>query len=944
MKRAILFAIVLMALGVNPAFSAVCPDIQYLGQFGVSQGEADIARAAAGEDRKVYVADIYGGMLKVYHSDGTYIQGKRFKDIISVDVYGDTVFIGKGRKTKGGFKGEVEVYDSSLKYQFSLGSGWAEFKYPAAMASDGTKIFVADKLADGVKVYSLINGTALFSFGGRGYADSDIPRPSDLAIHPVNGNLYVSDSALYPDPNHVASWPDNPDWWAWGYGAGAHVFSAADGSFIKKLPITHGYSGAPGRMQVASGIAIDSQGRVYVTDAGAGTVKVLDDTDNLIIVEYEFDGTTPKKDCNVATTNGTVYQHTPDFTTDGRFIYASVGGVRTYSTEDYVGMTTSPSTMDYASQTCAASPSGQPLTVSNNGPGTMNWTASTDAAWLSVGSSSGTIVGTGSEDILVSVDESGLDVDTYTGNVTVSSEGGTAVIQVTLGVYGPPSLVVTQNGAPYDFLVNGNNSPASKPLTVNIDGDQTGLIGWSASADEAWISVAPASGPSGTDTIGSVSIDSAALSGVSSGNYAGNITVSAGCAFIADVTVPVGLEYYEGGTIEVVTNVATSNYSISGPTGYSGSGLLSTIYDVSPGEYTITFDPVQGYLTPATYSLTLSGQDTITFTGNYTDLREANNIIVTMGGAAKWSISDTGKVFDGDGTALDSFIIEKKSRGETLGGTVAASGDIDGDGVDDIVIADANGVIRAFRGDGTAIPGIRHWGFKGVDNIDIATGDLDGDGTDEIIVGSGTERGDEALVTAYSYSGGVFDTTGLYFFAYTDRFGVNVSTGDIDGDGMDEILTTRAGTGGREVYIRIWEIASGAGPWSVVSSSEIAAGVSFESADITAGDIDADGVDEILVTRLEDRSDSASRIVAFEADGTQVLDFEGPATGIMIASGDINSDGAAEVVVTEGQSSLSSTTIRIYGADGVFINKFKAYTNANIYGATVTLGQTAGQQ
>ncbi len=925
MKRAILFAIVLMALGASPAFSAVsCPDIQYLGQFDTGPVGADLARAAAGEDRKVYVADVKGGFLRVYHSDGTSVENKRMKNIISVGVYGDTVFIGKGRDTKGGYKSEVEVYNSSLQKQFSLGSGLAEFKYPVAMVSDGTKIFVADNLTDKVKAYSLADGSALFSFGGSstvdyGSDDSDTPKPTGLAIHPVSGNVYVSDAAYTYDPGS----------WTYGPGVGVHVFSAADGSFISKFPISWGYSGAPGQMQVASGIAIDSQGRVYVTDSSAGSVEVFDDAGSYV--------------CDVASTNGTVFQHTPDFTTDGRFVFASVGGLFTYSTEDYVGMSTSPSTLDYTAQTCSASPSGQALTVSNSGPGTMNWTASTDATWLSVGSSSGSIVGAGSEDISVIVDESGLDMDTYTGSVTVSSEGGTAVIEVTLGVYGPPSLVVTRNGAPYDFLVNGNYYPPSKPLIVNIDGDQTGLIGWNVSADEAWISVAPASGPSGTDTIGSVSINSAALSGVSTGNYAGNITVSAGCASVSDVTVPVGLEYYEGGTIKVVTNVEVSNYSITGPKVFSGSGILSSIYDVSPGTYTITFDPVQGYITPASYSMTLSGQDTITFTGNYTDLREANNIIVTMGGATKWSINDTGRVFDGDGTALETFIIKKKSKGKLLGGTVAASGDIDGDGVDDIVIADDRGVIRAFTGDGTAMPGIRLYGFKGVSNIDLAVGDLDGDGTDEIIVGSGTAMDDEALVRVYSYSGGSVSDTGLFFRAYSDNFGVNVSAGDIDGDGIDEILTTRAGAGGREVYIRVWQIASGSGPWSVVSSSEIAAGVSFEPADITAGDIDADGVDEILVTRLEDRSDSTSRIVAFKADGTQVLDFAGPSTGIMIASGDINSDGAAEVVVTEGQSSLSSTTIRIYGADGAFINKFKAYTNSNIYGATVTLGQTVGQ-
>ena len=178
MKRAILFAIVIMALGVSTAFAAVCPDIQYLGQFDIAQDGADVARVAAGEDRKVYVADINGSSLNVYYSDGEFIESKKMNNIVSVEADGDRVFVGIAKGVRGVFKGEVKVYNAALQYQFSLGSGYSEFTYPSAIATDGTKVFVADRNADRIKAYNLGDGAYLFSFGGSGSADSSTPRPS----------------------------------------------------------------------------------------------------------------------------------------------------------------------------------------------------------------------------------------------------------------------------------------------------------------------------------------------------------------------------------------------------------------------------------------------------------------------------------------------------------------------------------------------------------------------------------------------------------------------------------------------------------------------------------------------------------------------------------------------------------------------------------------------
>ncbi len=87
-------------------------------------------------------------------------------------------------------------------------------------------------------------------------------------------------------------------------------------------------------------------------------------------------------------------------------------------------------------------------------------------------------------------------------------------------------------------------------------------------------------------------------------------------------------------------------------------------------------------------------------------------------------------------------------------------------------------------------------------SVTIASGDVNGDGIDEIITGAGPRpnASDEIMVT---------DEYGEYLFGFRadtyDRYGVNVAGGDIDGDGVAEIV---AGTGPgphNEAFVQIFD-------------------------------------------------------------------------------------------------------------------------------------------
>ena len=167
-----------------------------------------------------------------------------------------------------------------------------------------------------------------------------------------------------------------------------------------------------------------------------------------------------------------------------------------------------PTSLDFG-----ASETSLSVTITNGGDQTLEWSVSDNQDWMSVSPTSGST--TAEQDIVtVTVDRNGLAAGDYSGSVTVTSNGGDQVVAVSMAV--APELSVSANQL--DFGLTNDQ------LSFNITNTGQGVLSWSISDDQAWISVSPTSGSTTTETDPTqVTVD---RTGLSAGDYSGTVTVT----------------------------------------------------------------------------------------------------------------------------------------------------------------------------------------------------------------------------------------------------------------------------------------------------------------------------------------------------------------------------------------------------------------------------------
>ncbi len=291
-------------------------------------------------------------------------------------------------------------------------------------------------------------------------------------------------------------------------------------------------------------------------------------------------------------------------------------------------------------------------------------------------------------------------------------------------------------------------------------------------------------------------------------------------------------------------------------------------------------------------------------------------------------------------------------------GVGVAAGDPDGDGIDVIITGAGPGAvfgphIRAFMVDGTPDPGINFLAYgTNKFGVNVAAGDLDGDGIDEIVTGAGPGAVFGPHVRGWNVDGGTATAMpGVSYFAYgTLKHGVNVAAGDLDGDGYDEIIT---GAGPGAVFgphVRGWNVDGGTAA-AMSGVSFLAYGTNRWGVNVGTGDIDGDGIDEIL-TAPGPSALFASHIRGWNADGSSATPLAGCSFlawsaalsryGARVASGvDLDSDGYQEILVGAGPDPATGSPVRVFDyQDGQVSEDFSltAYPQGWNHGVNVAAG------
>ncbi len=261
-------------------------------------------------------------------------------------------------------------------------------------------------------------------------------------------------------------------------------------------------------------------------------------------------------------------------------------------------------------------------------------------------------------------------------------------------------------------------------------------------------------------------------------------------------------------------------------------------------------------------------------------------------------------------------------------GVNVAAGDVDRDGETEIVTVPRAGGgphVRIFNARGEiefqfmAFPE----SFRG--GLSVAVADFTGDGKDDIAVGIG--RGGGSIVRIFDQSG----TQWYQVVAYDERYtgGVNVAAGDLDGDGVAELITAPAGAS--KLPVRVFDRSGAKEAEFFPFPTTFRGGVN-----LAVGDIDGDGRGDIVAAP---GAGGGPQVRVFHARGKNFLQFfaypKSFRGGVNVAVGDIDGDGTNEIVTAPGPT--GGPHVRVFTKKGEVRSQFFVEPKTFIGGLTVAV-------
>ncbi|WP_437290289.1 FG-GAP repeat domain-containing protein [Sorangium sp. So ce406] len=301
-------------------------------------------------------------------------------------------------------------------------------------------------------------------------------------------------------------------------------------------------------------------------------------------------------------------------------------------------------------------------------------------------------------------------------------------------------------------------------------------------------------------------------------------------------------------------------------------------------------------------------------------------------GAVYFYYGVSGAQFDLDD---DGIVFSPSGANDGFGISLSCAGDVDGDGYADVLVGapyrDNAFVYRGssrdrFNSDYIRLDGNSVEGFLGP--YVSAAGDVNGDGFADVIVGtSGRSR-----LTASLYLGGAAELEGPIELDLGERVedlenavALVSSAGDTNGDGFSDVLVLFHTIEHDVVRIYHGNPGQGFDPTPKADLVDPSGDSRFVSSFGSAGDVNGDGFDDIIVGAMQD-----NRVYVY-LGGPQGLETTPSVTltgsdafGVTVATvGDVNGDGFDDVAVADrspkvllylgdGKSNVSEPDVAIY--------------------------------
>jgi uncharacterized protein (TIGR03437 family) len=222
-----------------------------------------------------------------------------------------------------------------------------------------------------------------------------------------------------------------------------------------------------------------------------------------------------------------------------------------------VTLTATPTALAFNYAPGAAAPASQTLSITAPSATQVTAAVSSGNSWLSVTPGNGTTPAT----FAVSVNTAGLTSGTLSGNIQITSSGGSPLnIPVTLNVTSTV-LTVPSTTLTFDATVGGS-TPAAQSVSITGTSGISFTTSVTSSGGANWLAATPSgSVPSSI----SVSINAAALAGLAAGQYSGTVTVTSSGAGGSPATIPVTL-VVAAPTLTATPATLSFSYSIGSST------------------------------------------------------------------------------------------------------------------------------------------------------------------------------------------------------------------------------------------------------------------------------------------------------------------------------------------------------------------------------------------